>query len=141
MVALGGPAAHDHTDAIAELVANFQRVQFEFDAASLSDASKSALSANAAIMKAHPKLSVEVQGHADERGTTEYNLALGERRAAAVRDYLANEGISPRRVVTISFGEEAPLDRAGTEVAWSANRRAEFRVLDGAELTVVGTTD
>jgi peptidoglycan-associated lipoprotein len=123
---------HDHKAEIAQMAANFQKVHFDYDASTLSASSKSALSANAEIMKAHPKLSVEVQGHADERGTNEYNLALGSRRAAAVRDYLVAQGVSPSRMTAISYGEEVPL---------AANRRAEFRITDGYAPAVAGTVD
>ncbi|MCA9297616.1 MAG: OmpA family protein, partial [Phycisphaerales bacterium] len=80
------------------MVANFQRVHFEFDSATLTKASKDALSANATILQAHPRMSIQVEGHADERGTTDYNLALGQKRAQAVKEHLALLGVSSDRV-------------------------------------------
>ncbi|MBX2800253.1 MAG: OmpA family protein [Myxococcales bacterium] len=126
--------------AMAELARNFERVHFEVDSSNLTSDSKDALTANAAILQEFPKLSVEIQGHADERGTTDYNLVLGQRRARAVLDFLADSGVAPRRIAVVSFGEERPLEAGSTEVAWAANRRAEFRVIDGAPPGVQGTT-
>ena len=80
-------------------------------------------------LKSNPTRKVKVEGHADERGTEGYNLALGERRALSVRDYLINLGISPDRVGTTSFGEFDPAELGQNEAAWAANRRAEFVLL------------
>ena len=90
-------------------------------------------------MSQFPSITVEVQGHADERGTTEYNLALGDRRAEAVRRYMTHAGVPTARISTVSFGEERPLATGSSEVAWAENRRAEFRVVASAE-GVMGTT-
>jgi peptidoglycan-associated lipoprotein len=117
---------------VAEMKANFQRVHFAYDSAYLDATSRDALKANVAIMRSYPNLQVEVQGHADERGTVEYNLGLGERRAFAVRDLMLAEGVAPSRVRTVSFGEERPLANGADDRAWSQNRRAEFRMLSGA---------
>lgn len=84
---------------------------------------------------------MEVQGHADERGTTDYNLALGERRARAVRTTLVELGVPHRRVTTVSFGEEAPMEVGAEASIWARNRRAEFRILDGANTDVAGTVE
>lgn len=116
---------------VQDLIANFQRVHFAFDSSSLTPESQEALAANAKIMQSHPKVRVQIQGHADERGTSDYNLALGDRRAKIVLDALVSAGVSPQRLDTISYGEEAPIDAAHTETAWSKNRRAEFVVLWG----------
>jgi peptidoglycan-associated lipoprotein len=119
---------------------NFNRVYFDTDSSDLTEDSKAALTANSAILVRHTDLSIEIQGHADERGTTDYNLALGQRRAEAIRTYIIAQGVAPRRVKVISYGEERPLDPAKGEIAWSKNRRAEFRILsDGTEVT--GTTE
>lgn len=131
------PEAHDK--AVAEMVANFQRVSFALDSSDLSATSKQALNHNAEIMVKHPRIQVEVQGHADERGTTDYNLALGDRRAASVREYLALMGVPPSRLSTRSFGEEVPLASGHDERAWSENRRCEFRITV-PEAGVGGTT-
>ena len=116
-----------------KLRANFERVHFGLDSSTLSDDAKDALAANAGILQRYPSVRVEVQGHADERGTIDYNLALGQRRARSVVTYLQRQGVSPNRLEVVSYGEERPLERGGGEVAWSKNRRAEFRVLEGEQ--------
>ena len=84
------------------------------------------LNANAAILKKYPEWVITIEGHADERGTAEYNLALGTRRAAAARDYLVSIGIPADRLRTVSYGKEFPFDPLHSESAWSKNRRAHF---------------
>ena len=101
---------------VQDLIANFQRVHFAFDSSSLTPESQEALAANAKIMQSHPKVRVQIQGHADERGTSDYNLALGDRRAKIVLDALVSAGVSPQRLDTISYGEEAPIDAARREL-------------------------
>lgn len=86
-------------------------------------------------------MKIEVQGHCDERGTTEYNMALGERRASAVRNYLTSNGIAGSRIKTVSYGKERPLSQGSDEGAWSQNRRAEFKVLSGGDAYVQGSTN
>ncbi len=125
---------------VQEMAANFAKVYFDFDSATLDPSASSALSANAAIMAKSTDVKVEIQGHADERGTTDYNLSLGSSRAATVRKYLVAQGVSPSRLSTISYGEERPIDPGSTEVAWSKNRRAEFRITWG-QGSVRGTTE
>lgn len=120
------------SEAVDQMIQNFQRVHFAFDQSRLDASSKAALRANAELLRAFPALSVEIEGHADERGTTAYNLALGARRAQAVRDSLVSEGIAGSRIRTVSYGEERPLASGSHESAWAQNRRAEFRVY-GAE--------
>ena len=124
---------------VQEMVDNFSRVFFEFDAAELAGDSKAALDANVVIMQKHPDVKVQIQGHADERGTTDYNVALGQRRAEAVRQYMAAQGIAPSRITLLSYGEEVPLDPSSNERAWSQNRRAEFVITWGGEGDVQGT--
>lgn len=119
-----------------EIEGNFARVFFETDSSTLGGESLDALKANAALLQELPNLVVEVQGHADERGTTDYNLALGDRRANAVRDALVRMGVAEGQVRTISFGEERP---AGS--VYSKNRRAEFRLVSQAPSGVQGTID
>jgi peptidoglycan-associated lipoprotein len=135
------PVIKDVPDHVQTLVSNFQRVYFDFDASELSPESRSALDANVALMQKHVGVKVQIQGHADERGATEYNLALGNRRANAVKDYLVGQGIAPSRLTIISYGEEAPLEGGSNERAWSKNRRAEFVVTWGADSTVKSSTD
>jgi peptidoglycan-associated lipoprotein len=107
------------------------RVFFEFDKASLTDEAQATVERLAAWMQEYPPATVTVEGHADERGTREYNLALGARRANAVRDYLIVLGIDPNRIETVSFGEERPAVLGSNEEAWAQNRRAVFVVDQG----------
>ncbi len=103
-----------------------KNVQFDYDRALLTDEAKRTLNENAAWLKTNARARVIVEGHCDERGTNEYNLALGERRAKAVRDYLVAAGIEGGRLRTISYGKERPLDPGHDEAAWRVNRRAQF---------------
>lgn len=119
----------DRTAADAGLqaaAAALQRIHFAFDQFSLSPEARQTLAANADYLRANAGIKVKVGGHCDERGSDEYNLALGERRAQAAKDYLVSLGIASDRLSTISYGEEQPLDPASTEAAWAKNRRAEF---------------
>ena len=136
-----GPASRKEVPQhVQEMAENFGRIFFDFDASELNDPGRAALHDNAGIMAKHADVKVEIQGHADDRGTTEYNLALGQRRADAVFKYMVAQGVAPNRLSAISFGEERPLDRARTEIAWAQNRRAEFRIT-WAQSEVKGTTD
>ena len=101
-------------------------VYFAFDDFSLNEESKTALAQNAAWLINNPESEVIIEGHCDERGTEEYNLALGERRATSVKRYLIRLGVPENQLSTISFGEERPADPASNEDAWARNRRAEF---------------
>jgi peptidoglycan-associated lipoprotein len=107
-----------------------QKVYFEFDKSNLTAESRASLEHNAAVLKEHSDIRVLIEGHCDERGTIEYNLALGERRALAARNYLINLGIDPDRLATISYGEERPADLGHDEEAWGKNRRDDFRAAD-----------
>lgn len=106
-----------------------QRIFFDFDQYVLTPQARDALAGNAAYLKANPGVKVRIEGHCDERGSDEYNLALGERRAQAAQKYLVSLGIDPDRLDIISYGEEKPLDPGSDEAAWSKNRRAEFVVV------------
>jgi peptidoglycan-associated lipoprotein len=99
---------------------------FQLDSADLDDLGRAAVNANAEVMRKYPSWVVTIEGHCDERGTAEYNLALGERRAVAVKTYLVSLGISPDRLRTVSYGKEFPFDPGHTEDSWSKNRRAQF---------------
>lgn len=101
-------------------------VHFSLDNASLDDKARMVLQANAQWLTRWPSTHIFIQGHADERGTTEYNLALGDRRAAAVRQYLTDLGVSPDRLVLVSKGEEAPVCDEHGENCWWQNRRGMF---------------
>jgi peptidoglycan-associated lipoprotein len=103
-----------------------QTVFFDFDSSSLRPDAMATLKDNADKIKQVPGVIIQVAGHCDERGTQEYNLALGERRALAVRNYLIQLGVSGDRMVTISYGKEFPAVSGNDESAWSQNRRAEF---------------
>lgn len=101
-------------------------VFFDFDKSGLSASTRRELDSNISWMRAHPDVVVRLIGHADERGTSEYNLALGMRRSDKVREYLINRGVASSRLITVSFGEELPLRRGHDNSAWSKNRRVEF---------------
>jgi peptidoglycan-associated lipoprotein len=101
-------------------------VFFAVDSADLDEAGRATTSANAELLKKNPRWVVTIEGHCDERGTAEYNLALGERRAIAVKTFLVSLGIPPDRVRTISYGKEFPFDPAKTDDAFSKNRRGHF---------------
>jgi len=100
------------------------RVFFDYDSAVLSPVATETLDRQGAWLRQYPNLAVTVEGHADERGTREYNLAIGDRRATAVRNYLLALNVSPNQVLTISYGEERPADAGNDESAWANNRRA-----------------
>lgn len=104
-------------------------VNFDFDKHEIRADAAEVLAQNAAWLKKYPSVKVLVEGHCDERGTEEYNLALGERRSAAVKSYLVNMGIAADRMQTISFGEELPRDTGHNESAWAKNRRAQFKII------------
>jgi peptidoglycan-associated lipoprotein len=101
-------------------------IYFEFDKSTLTSEAKDALMQKTEWLKANPHAKVLIEGHCDERGTNEYNLALGDRRAEAVKTFLINLGISPLRLDSISYGEERPADFGHGEAAWANNRRAHF---------------
>ena len=101
-------------------------VYYGYDTAELSAEARTALDANAAVLKKYPSWTVTIEGHCDERGTAEYNLALGERRAAAAQSYLVALGVPASRVKTVSYGKEFPFDPGHDEAAWAKNRRAHF---------------
>ena len=99
---------------------------FDFDRSDLRPEARTTLQQKSEILRQYPDIRVRIEGNADERGTVEYNLALGERRADAARTYLIDLGIDPDRLTTISYGEERPLDEGHNEAAWQQNRRDEF---------------
>jgi len=103
-------------------------IYFDYDSFDLDDTSRQTLQENATWLKDHSDVRVEIEGHCDNRGTVEYNLALGAKRAAAAKNYLVALGISRDRMTTISYGEELPLCYEETEECWSRNRRVHFVV-------------
>ncbi len=106
--------------------AKFMAVYFDFDRYNLRDDAKASLRKNIDVMKQEPDLRITVEGHCDERGTVEYNLALGERRAKSARDYMISMGIKGDRISTISYGKERPVAFGHDEDSWAKNRRDEF---------------
>jgi peptidoglycan-associated lipoprotein len=101
-------------------------ILFEFDSAKLSDEAQNILRRKAEWLRQNPRAQVIIEGHCDERGTTEYNLALGDRRAFSAKSFLVDLGINESRLTTVSYGEERPLDPSATEEAWAKNRRDHF---------------
>ena len=113
------------TDSVGYLAEGVKdRVFFATNESILTTASRETLRAQAAWLRKNPDVTVVVEGHADERGTREYNLALGERRANAAKDYLMTYGVSSDRITVLSYGKERPVDSGSTPLAWSKNRRS-----------------
>jgi peptidoglycan-associated lipoprotein len=109
-------------------VPQLEAVHFDFDKADLGDADRSVLQKNAEYIKSAPDKLILVEGHCDERGTIEYNLALGQKRAAAVREYYGQLGVPLGSIATISYGNEKPVDPGHNDIAWAKNRRAETKL-------------
>lgn len=105
-----------------------QTIQFPYDAFALDASAKAQLAANAEILKANGGMKIQIEGHCDQRGGIQYNIALGEKRANAVKGYLQDMGIDGSRMTTISFGKERPIDPGMSEDAYAKNRRANFVV-------------
>jgi peptidoglycan-associated lipoprotein len=110
-----------------------EMINFDFDKSNIRPGDAAVLDRKIAIMQANPMLTLTITGHADERGSDEYNLALGNRRAIAAKEYMVNRGIAADRITTASRGEEQPLDTASTEDAWAKNRRDEFAIAAGGQ--------
>lgn len=125
---LPGPAA----GSVDELISIGDRVFFDFDKYNLKPDARAALERQAAWLQRYPAVTIVIEGHCDERGTREYNLALGERRANSARDYLIALGVSANRVKTLSYGEERPVALGSNDAAWAQNRRAVTVVTGGA---------
>jgi len=128
------PTSVDKTPVVEPTIAQLNQdgvlstVYFAYNSNELDDAVKATLQANAAWLKAHPKYTVQIGGHCDERGSIGYNVALGDRRATAVKDYLVGLGVNGASLVAISFGEEQPANPDHNEEAWAKNRRAQFTI-------------
>lgn len=121
-----GPAAGSKGDFAAKTT---DRVYFDYDQYNLDDADRRSLATQVAWLKQFPSTRMEVQGHADERGTRDYNIALGDRRAQAVSQYLQQQGITSTRIQTISFGKDKPLDMGHDEAAWARNRNVFSNII------------
>jgi peptidoglycan-associated lipoprotein len=124
-----GPAAGTKADFEAKAT---DRVYFDYDQYNLDDADRRALATQVAWLKQFPGSKVQIEGNADERGTREYNIALGARRANAVAEYLKGQGVTGDRVSTISWGKDKPLDPGHDDSAWSRNRNSYTNVVSGA---------
>ena len=114
--------------ALAEAGKELVDINYGFDSYALSDAGKTALDHHAEWLNARQSIAIQIEGHCDERGTNEYNMALGAKRARTAYDYLRAKGVAEARMSTISYGEELPLDPRSNEAAWAKNRRAHFKV-------------
>jgi peptidoglycan-associated lipoprotein len=132
--ALGADGANDglslelNGDSDSSKAGALQTIYFGLDSSNLDSDTKTTADANAEFLKSNPNVDIQIEGHCDERGGRQYNLALGERRAKAVRDYLVAQGVPSRRISTISYGNERPKAEGNDESAWSQNRRANFVV-------------
>ncbi len=139
-VTTAAPAAEDTkaeatseeaTGRLRNAILELRRVHFAFDTATLTEPSRAILRNTAEALTEHPDVHLYVQGHADTLGTSEYNIALGNRRAEAVRDYLMALGISGDRLHTVSYGEEKPITTGGTAAERAVNRRVDFKLMRG----------
>jgi len=108
---------------------SFKTVYFDFDQYNIRSNERDVITHNASVLEAYPNVKVLIVGNCDERGTIEYNLALGDKRANTVKEYLQNYGINGNRISTLSYGEEEPVDPGHNEGAWAKNRRAEFKIV------------
>ncbi len=111
-----------------------ERVHFDFDKSDIRSDAEPILQRKVSALREHSEIKIRIAGNCDERGSNEYNLALGQRRAEAVRRYLLSYGLDQDRFITISYGEERPLDRTSSEEAWAMNRSADFDVTDAGSL-------
>ncbi|HEU4648950.1 MAG TPA: peptidoglycan-associated lipoprotein Pal [Gemmatimonadales bacterium] len=140
------PARNDDADRLAREAAERARaalradlgamINFDFDKADVRAADQANLDRKAAILAANNGVKLRVSGHADERGSDEYNLALGNRRAASAKRYLTSKGVDESRLEVVSYGEERPLDPGHTEDSWAKNRRDEFEITAGGDQLV-----
>jgi len=122
----GNDISFDDKGSDSGKISGLQSVRFDYDSATLSSDARRMLAENAEWIKQNGKITVQVEGHCDSRGSVEYNLALGERRAKAVKNYLVSLGTDSKRLSIISYGEEKPLDSGESEEAFAKNRRANF---------------
>lgn len=132
------PAATDTMEAYRAKVAAararlLETIYFAYDADDLQDDARASLDAKLAILNANPGLRIRIAGHCDERGSDEYNIALGRRRSEAAKRYLTDRGVDPSRIETASFGRERPAVQGSTEEAWAKNRRDEFEITAGGD--------
>ncbi len=119
------------TEAVRTMVATM--IHFDYDKSNIRSEDASILDQKVAILQANPNLRIRISGHCDERGSDEYNLALGNRRATASKQYVVSHGIDAGRIETVSYGEERPLAQGHDEAAWAQNRRDEFEIIAGGD--------
>jgi peptidoglycan-associated lipoprotein len=130
--------ANEARNALAAARASLtESIHFEFDRSEILAADRSVLDRKAALLNANPSLEIRIEGNTDERGSDEYNLALGMRRAAVAKQYLVDRGVNPARIATASNGEERPSCRDHDESCWTQNRRADFAAV-GGDIVVAG---
>jgi peptidoglycan-associated lipoprotein len=129
-----GDAAAETTRRLTAELGNV--IHFDYDQDLIKPEDRPVLDAKAEILRANPALRIRISGHADDRGSDEYNLVLGNKRALAAKRYLENKGIDGGRIDVTSFGEERPVDPAGNEAAWAKNRRDEFEIIAGGDRLV-----
>ncbi len=129
-----GDAAAETTRRLTAELGNV--IHFDYDQDAIKPEDVPVLDSKAAILKANPAVRIRISGHADDRGSDEYNLVLGNKRALAAKRYLESKGVAGTRIEVTSFGEERPVDPAANESAWAKNRRAEFEILAGGDRLV-----
>lgn len=129
-----GDAAAETTRRLTAELGNV--IHFDYDQDAIKPEDVPVLDSKAAILKANPAVRIRISGHADDRGSDEYNLVLGNKRALAAKRYLESKGVAGGRIEVTSFGEERPVDPAANESAWAKNRRAEFEILAGGDRLV-----
>lgn len=123
------PIREEEILSVEELQSALKDIHFEFDKYDLTAEARNILAENSKYLLQHPTVEIIIEGHCDERGSNEYNMALGEKRALSAKKYLEMLGVSADRMSTISYGEERPIDLGHNEEAWAKNRRAHFRVV------------
>jgi len=126
MVKPVGPQDEKMVPEVSEVEFVNENIRFAFDSSELSDQARQILNSNVEYLSTNPSVRITVEGHCDERGTDAYNMALGERRAKSVKDFLVGMGIGADRLSTISYGEERPIAPGRNEVSWAKNRRAQL---------------
>jgi peptidoglycan-associated lipoprotein len=134
IAAFNAARANESAAAAAMRSALTATVHFDLDQSELRPEDRAILDAKVPILQANADVTIRIGGHTDERGSDEYNLALGQRRAAAAKAYLTQHGIAATRIETISYGEERPIAQGSDEAAWSQNRRAEFEITGGGQM-------
>jgi peptidoglycan-associated lipoprotein len=131
--AAAAEAARLEAETASAKAAIAQMVYFDFNKDDVRDDAKPTLDAKVGILNANPALRIRIAGHTDDRGSDEYNLALGQRRAASVQRYLVSRGVDASRFETVSFGKERPAAQGADEAAWAKNRRGEFEIIAGGD--------